>query len=67
MLNLCIVTITVLYVNAMCRDFVIANLEAETSVAKKQKTEGICGKRFLSSLLCRQNFMVTLVTGWEVK
>ena len=47
MLNLCIVIITVLYVNVMCQDVVIANQvgsceEAETSVAEKQKTEGIC-------------------------
>ena len=46
MLNLCIVIITVLYVNVMCRDVVIVNLEAETSVAEKQKTEGICVEKY---------------------
>ena len=48
MLSLCIIIITVLHVNAIRRDVVIANLvgllyeEAETSLAEKQKAEGVC-------------------------
>ena len=48
MLRLCIIIITVLYVNAIRRDVVIVNVvglnceEAKTSVAEKQKTKGVC-------------------------
>ena len=66
MLRFCIIIITVLYLSATRRDVVITNPvgsseEDEMSLAEKQRC--LCGKGFLRSLHCRQNFMVTSVEG----